>query len=264
MNINETKIINILEYLKGTNKVVSLKAEFEDEGSSLEDIFRLKELSHRMGLGLTVKISGCGALNDLIQLNNIGVSTIVAPMVETPYALKKFVQITKETGLNSNLFINIETITGYENFNEISAMSEFKELTGIVVGRFDLAKSIGLGCKDIHSEIIFNIVKDLSTKTSETGKIFAVGGGVKSESLEFFKKLPYINLFETRKVVFDADYAIKNNDTSAILKAIEFEMLWLENKSYRNKLKPHEVKRLNILKSRLGIPAEKHEKNLVY
>lgn len=233
MTILEQNIIDTLIDLKENHKVLSVKAEFEDEGASFDEVFRLNELVKKSGLGLTLKISGCGALNDINQAKTLGVKSIVAPMIESSYALKKFIQAvnTVYTDKTPELFINIETIMGCKNFNEILEEPDLKYLTGIVVGRFDMAKSIGLACKDCDGERIFDIVNDLAIKTQKKGKCFAIGGGVGLNSLKFFYELEApLHRFETRKIVFDADYVLKNEDIKGIEKAINFEIMWIEAK----------------------------------
>lgn len=251
MNSSNT-LIELLYDLKQNHHILGLKAEFEDEGASFEEVAELKKLTQEVNLNLTVKISGCGALNDINQVKTLVINSIVAPMIESPYALKKFIQTIKSvyTDFMPTLFINIETINGYRNFDEIISTPEINELAGIVVGRFDMAKSMGLECKDTNGERIFSIVNNLAVKTEKLNKQFIVGGGVKASSLEFFRNLNYVTSFETRKVIFDADYTLENNDLDGILKAIKFELLWLENKSSHNKLLPHNLRRLDILKTR--------------
>lgn len=257
MNLLEN-MLNLLINLRENHHILAVKAEFEDEGTSFKEARLLKEIAAKANLDLTIKVGGCGALNDIYEAKNTGVNAIVAPMIESSYALKKFIQTVKIAYNNEeikkpDLFINIETITGYQNFNDILSIPEAKDLTGIVVGRFDMAKSIGLKCKDINCERIFNIVNDLAIKTKNIGKKFFVGGGISKNSTEFFNCLPenLLNGFETRKIIFNADYTLKNQDLEGILKAIEFETIWLKNKqALWENFEDKDFKRLQILKNR--------------
>lgn len=250
-NLPEKKMIEILSDLKKNHNALSLKVEFEDEGANFSDALMLKKLALMSGLDLTIKIGGCGALNDIKETKAIGVSTIVAPMIESSYALKKFVQRVKSVYENEipELFINVETITGYNNFDEILSIPELDDISGVVVGRLDLAKSIDLTCKETNSEQIFYMVNELAAKTMRLGKKFVIGGAINSKSLDFFNRLPKQSLtrFETRKVVFEAESFIQKNDKDGILKALEFEIIWTESKVNLDSL---ELKRLEILKNR--------------
>src|SRR4051812_44550103 len=90
MNTYERKMADLLTDLKDNHHVVGVKAEFEAEGTRLEEALRLKEVLMKVDLGLTLKIGGCEAIRDMYEARVIGVSRIVAPMVESAYALKKF------------------------------------------------------------------------------------------------------------------------------------------------------------------------------
>ena len=95
MNNLEKKMVDTLIDLKENHHVIGVKAEFEAEGTRLEEALRLKEVITRAGLDLTIKIGGCEAIKDMYDARTIGVNTIVAPMIETEYAMQKFVQATK-------------------------------------------------------------------------------------------------------------------------------------------------------------------------
>lgn len=90
MNTIERQMVEILVDLKTRHHVIGVKAEFEAEGTRLEEAMRLKEVISAAQLGLTLKIGGCEAIRDMYEARILGVSRIVAPMVETPYALKNF------------------------------------------------------------------------------------------------------------------------------------------------------------------------------
>jgi hypothetical protein len=238
MNNLEKKMVNTLIDLKETHNVIGVKAEFEAEGTRMEEALRLKEVVTRAGLDLTIKIGGCEALKDMYDSRTIGVNNIVAPMIESSYALKKYIQSTKlafpeEERGEMGFFINLETITGYQNFDEMMLIPEAKDLQGVVLGRVDMTGSMGLSREDINSDKIFEIAEELANKCLKYGKKFIVGGGVSYHSMSFFRNLPKNSLykFETRKIIFDAQKAMNSKDIDkGILKAVGFELMWLKNK----------------------------------
>ena len=80
-----------------------------------------------------------------------------------------------------------------------------------------------------------------------------VGGNVNLETINFLKNMtPLIDYFETRKIVFNFhDFSPKFLE-NAIKLAIEFEMLYLENKfNLYNAIAAEDLERLNVLKSRI-------------
>ncbi len=231
----ENKMINILTDLKENHYVIGVKAEFEAEGASFEEVKMLKDMISHVGLDLTVKIGGCEAVTDITEAKKLGANTITAPMIETTYAMKKFVNtinsvFSQAEAEKTKFLINIETITGYNNFSDILDSGDFKMLNGVVLGRGDMAGSVGLTREDVNTEQILNIALSMAEKLKSKNKYFYVGGGVSAKSLLFFKKLPYLTGFQTRKIIFGSKALNSSDADKGILKAMGFEFLWLKNK----------------------------------
>lgn len=239
MNNIERKMVDQLKDLKENHHAIGIKAEFEAEGTRLEEALRLKEVITKAGLDLTIKIGGCEALKDMYDSRSIGVTRIVGPMIETPYALKKFLACANlafpedERG-DVDFLINVETISTVKNFEDMLKLPNISELKGIVIGRVDMTGSLGLTREHINSDEIGSICKDVLAKAKAfNGMECVIGGGVSAESLPFFDKHTHGNLdkFETRKVLFDAKKAtLSNGGDKGILKAVGFELMWLKNK----------------------------------
>ena len=259
-------MVETLIDLRENYHVVGVKAEFETEGTRLEEALRLKEVVTLAGLDLTIKIGGGGALKEMYEAKTIGVTAIVAPMIESAYAMKKYIQATKlafaeDERAETSFFINIETITGYNNFDEMLEREEAKDLTGIVFGRADMTGSMGLSKEFVNSDKILEMANNVASKTLKYGKKLIIGGGVSPESLPFFNQLPKDSLhkFETRKIIFDAQKALTDNKAEeGILKAVEFELMWLENKrDFYGMIHDEDIKRLIML----GTQVQKSGKN---
>lgn len=231
------KIENLLIDLRDNHCVIGLKSSFEDEGASFEESKLLKEIASPLNLKTTVKIGGCEALRDIRDAKSLGADVIVAPMIETPYALKKFVD-----ALNSEFndfksdkpefFINIETITGYENLDKILSSNAATYIDGVVVGRSDMARSLGLQCKDANGDEVKNITGDISSKVSKYGKKLVIGGNISKSTIDKISFLPVNSLYgiETRKILFSSNVlSDKQIFKEGLKKAIEFEILWLED-----------------------------------
>ncbi|HEY3328413.1 MAG TPA: aldolase/citrate lyase family protein [Capsulimonadaceae bacterium] len=236
MNRTEKRMVDHLLDMADKYNVVGVKAEFEAEGTRLEEAMRLKEVSEKAGLGLTLKVGGCEAIKDMFEASSLGVRYLVAPMVETAYALKKYLAAVKfafsdEQQADMDFLINLETKTACDNFDEMLSLADIGLLSGVVLGRVDLSGSLGLSREAINTPQILEICLAMSAKAKERGLDVVIGGGVSADSIPFFNAFPpgHLDRFETRKVVFGCPGAIANPKT-AYLKAVEFELMWLRNK----------------------------------
>ena len=259
MNLLERKMLDTLKDLRENHHVVGIKAEFEAEGTRMEEALRLKEVVTKAGLDLFIKIGGCEAIKDMFDARTIGVKGIVGPMIETDYAMTKYVKATRfvfpqEEREEMEFLINVETKTGAEHLDAMMARPEFKEVSGVVLGRVDMTGSMGLTREDINSEVIFDIAHTLCEKTQQAGKKMIIGGGVSAHSLPFFKRLPAGSLtrFETRKIIFDAQAALQDpHADKGILKAVGFELMWLKNKrDFYGMIFKEDAARIEMLEAR--------------
>ena len=254
MNANEKRMLDILKDLKENYGVLAVKAEFEAEGSRLDELIMLNEVVYRADMNLFIKIGGCEAVRDLDQCKLLGAAGIMAPMIETPFAMKKFVGAAKKVYGDKcrdiEWIINTETKTCRENFDAILKEGE-GFLNTIAIGRVDLSASMGLERKDINSDVMFDAVYDFATRAKKNGIVVGVGGGVSLETVSFLHKMKdYVDKFETRKVVF------KMSDNESMLKkglvsAMEFEMLYLKNKcEFYGEMAKEDQERVKMLEKR--------------
>jgi hypothetical protein len=72
--------------------LIGIKTSFEDEGALFNETIRLKEICNQAKTKLTLKIGGPEAIRDIKDALIIGVKGLVAPMVESEFGLKKFIQ----------------------------------------------------------------------------------------------------------------------------------------------------------------------------
>ena len=164
---------------------VGVKQSFEDEGASREDIKKMRDMTLAANLDLNVKVGGCEARNDISFCKKIGVSGIVAPMVESKYALKKFIQTVTDYEIlvtdekikrkvldskKNSLYINLETNLAFNNIKEIMNSPNFKLLNGVVIGRSDLVGSFGLTKDHVDSDRAFKKVIGLLKKIKKKKK----------------------------------------------------------------------------------------------
>ena len=235
-----------------SDSLVGIKQSFEDEGALLEDIKTIRKLTKLNNLKLSVKIGGCEAKSDIHQCKYMEVDGIVAPMIETEFALQKFIESVSHIN-NIKFYINIESKSGYENIDKILDSPSAKMLSGIVVGRSDFVKSYGHDKSFVNSDFIFEKTYEIMKKAKSYGLETLMGGNLSPKSVDFIQKLKDENLIdyvETRNVIIKVDDVSKLNDS--ITSAIEFETIWLDYKASKYKeISDSYYSRSQTLKERL-------------
>ena len=262
MNNLEYQMLSTLKLLKEEYGVVAVKAEFEAEGTRIDELLRLIDIVRKAKLKLGIKIGGCEAMKDLMECKQIGVDYIIAPMVETHYALKKFIDaknkiFNQEEKKFTTFLINVETEQTFHNIDKISEVAKnFKnEIQGYVFGRVDYSLSKNLSRDEINSDIVLNDVLKVSSICKNLNMDLVVGGGVSIDALEFLKTVrdSFLSRFETRKIIFSAD-ALDKNLNKGMLEAVKFELLWLKNKkNYYGTIFNEDDKRIEMLEKRWNV-----------
>jgi len=255
VNTLEYKMVDVLKELKEKHDAISARAEFEQEGTKLEELLRMKEICMSADLGLTLKIGGCESIRDMLEAKIVGVDYLVAPMVESAYALQKYLQavsklFTPDERQHTQILCNIETITALNNFDEMLHIPELPLLQGIVIERVDVCFSLGKDERCINDEDINALVAGVVKKAKTKNLSCTVGGGVSAHSLPFFASLPdgHLDRCETRKVCFDYMKGRSDNLAKGILKALAFELLWLRNKlTYYEAITSQDRERIGII-----------------
>ena len=170
---------------------------------------------------------------------------MVAPMIESEYALKKFIQCAGKNKKNK-LFFNLETNLSLVNLSKIMKSKEFKLLDGVVIGRSDLAGSLSLSKKDVNKKIIFmkvfNAFKKIKSKKKKM--IFKMGGSVTPLSKDFINKLykkKLLHNIETRNVEVKLSKTVISNLDNIIPLILDFELEWLKFKMNRNEIKKNKL-----------------------
>ena len=261
MNTLEHKMIELLLDMKKNYGVIDLKAEFEAEGSRTNELMRLKEIASNAGLSITMKIGGAEAVTDIIEAQKIGVSAIVAPMLESPYALSKYLlalekYIPKETRKNIKFIAMIETLQGYKNLDEILSADNNRTLNMISVGRVDLSSSLRLQRNEVNIDKVYQIVEEIFSKSKKKGYGTVMGGGIAKEAIPFIKKLvskKLLDRYETRKIIFRTEPQFSATKMEeGIIKANLFELFWLQNKKkYYTNIAMEDDSRMEMLMSRI-------------
>lgn len=259
MNNHKSNCIDTLIDLVENYNLVGIKTSFEDEGASFIDTIKLKEICNQAKTKLTIKIGGPEAIRDMVDATTIGVKGLVAPMIESPFALKKFIDAAKSnldtTTLQSvQLGINIETITAISNIQSIFNQKEINDLYNITIGRVDLASSCNKDRNYVDSNEIYSMIFDCFSKAKKIGLKLYVGGAISIESEDFLNRLYSADLldkFETRYAIYDAS-ALKNFK-KALSKGQLFEYQWLKTKSLDyQQLANKDSSRIQMIQNRIN------------
>jgi hypothetical protein len=261
MNLLEKKMFEILVNLRDNFAVKGIKAEFEAEGTRIDELLRLVDLVKKANLKLGIKIGGCEAMKDLMEVKQIGTDYVIAPMIETDYALKKFIDSKNKIfdeyeKSNCDFLINIETIQGFKNLQKIIEINNsYKNngIKGIVFGRVDFSLSNGLSRDDINSANVTDYVIEVAKVCKNNNLELVVGGGISLDSINVLNEIKKIHLtrFETRKVIFSKDSLDIKDLDKGMIQAVHFELLWLENKkTYYGNIYKEDDKRIEMLSKR--------------
>ena len=261
MNTSERAMLDMLKKGRDDFGVVAVKAEFEAEGTRPDELLRLLELTHRADLNVALKIGGCEAGSDLLAAKLYGADHIIAPMVETPYALTKFVEARAKTwgedAHNAKFLFNLETQSTLANLEAMLPIAA-AHLDGIVFGRVDFTLSCGKPRGAINARDITDAVLVVAAACADNDLELVVGGSVAVEaapSLREFRQLR-LDRFETRKIVFDGAAVESARFEEGIANAVAFELAWLESKrDYYTAIATEDSARIRMMQERSAAAA---------
>ncbi|WP_261390668.1 aldolase/citrate lyase family protein [Caenibius sp. WL] len=256
MNLTERRMLDMLKKGRDHYGVVAVKAEFEAEGTRPDELLRLTELVFRADLKLALKIGGCEAVSDLHASRLYGAGYIIGPMVETPYALRKFIEardtVYGADAAGTEFLFNLETETTLRNLDAMLPLAQGK-LDGIVFGRVDFTLSRGLPRNAINQRMITDAVLQVAQACARADFDLVVGGSVALEAAPVLREVRQTRLdrFETRKIVFDGALADTPVFEEGIANAVAFELAWLENKrDYYGTIAGEDMARIRMMQDR--------------
>ncbi|MFS0735460.1 aldolase/citrate lyase family protein [Sphingomonas sp. 1P06PA] len=262
MNQHEKRMLALLEEGKAKHKILAVKAEFEAEGTRVDELLRLLEIARRAGVKVAIKIGGCEAVRDLIECRIYGADYIIAPMIETPYALTKYIAAKDKVYPRAeqdevSFLFNVETRQTFDQLEALAGVAK-EGRVGMVFGRVDFAGSMGRTRDFVNSDEMRGYVARVAEVCKDENLELVVGGGVSPDSIPLLDHAldRRLDRFETRKVVFDASVVRDPVSAKAGMElAIEFELLWLKNKrDYYQGIASEDEARIAMMEKRqLGV-----------
>lgn len=206
---------------------VGIKTSFEDEGAAPSDVLKLRTLTSQNGLKLAIKVGGAEAKTDIKTALDMCCDSIVGPMIETKYALEKYVQAMK--GYDVTKGVNLETITALNNIELLLTSQFLSEIDYFVVGRVDLIGSLGQSRDMIDSDENLKLVENAFSKVKKTNKMTYLGGALSKNSKNFIYHLyskGLLDYIETRFIIMKLDDDFFEVYDDAICASHEFELKW--------------------------------------
>jgi hypothetical protein len=257
VNSTERNMLDLLKKGRDLHGVVAVKAEFEAEGTRPDEFHRLLELTQRADLKVALKIGGAEAVSDLFASKVYGVDYIIAPMVETRYALSKYVDAKNKTHgpdeTRTEFLFNLETETTLGNLEDMLPLAR-EGTDGIVFGRVDFTLSRGMPRGAINDRSITDAVLKVANACRNADLELVVGGSVSADAVEALREIRQVRLdrFETRKIVFAGDAVAEDSIFEGIANAVEFELLWLKNKrDYYQRIAAEDQPRIEMMEARM-------------
>jgi hypothetical protein len=234
-----------------------IKVSFEDEGALYNEIITMRNLTEKVGLELSVKIGGCEAKRDIIDCIDLNCDSIVAPMVESKFALNKFLTSLDSCNYTKKKGFNLETIQSFNNLQELS--NSFGKLDFITLGRHDFVKSLSENSEYVDSDQLYEIAEKLFTfvKNNHKNMKCYMGGFLSKNSINFIKKLIEKNLldaFESRYIIFNIQNIKDLNNLEKCIELaqlFEFEWLNLIRNRYLNQANK-DLKRIELIKNKIN------------
>ena len=171
------------------------------------------------------------ALRDIKDAMELEVDGLIAPMVESPFGVVKFVGAVKSVFGERKLFksINVETRTAVEQIDDILEIAKDK-IDNVTIGRTDLSSSYFDPMIEPDSPFIIDLIERLSYKAHSSGMTLTIGGSLTVDSIRLFRNRQKqldnrIFSMETRKIIFTVGQMLSGEN--ALQEALRFEELFL-------------------------------------
>jgi hypothetical protein len=209
------------------SRFVSLKGEFEAEGLARDEVAVEALYAARHNIDYLVKIGGCEAKSDIAYLQRFGITSVVAPMIESAFAMEKYMGMLP-SGAFSHVGVTIETINAVRRIDDI--LDAGTALTNVTIGRSDLNASYrGAG---VNTAETIAMVKTVARAGRKRDLEVTMGGGVNSVTRDLLRTdaelADLLDCVETRKVIMSIPHFVDGGTFEDAI-AVELELLELRS-----------------------------------
>ncbi len=231
----------------------AIKIETEAEGASWEQIRAIQRMAKSSELPVFLKIGGVEAKTDIRAAQDLAIEGIIAPMVESVFAVEKFHQSTVGRGFSWRA-LTIESITAFRDLEAILQEAKAMGIDGATFGRGDFSASIGAKGGE-ETEQVNSYARHFVEAVTEYGLIPSIGGNIQSNSIKnLFASGLRPKFVETRRVVFDW---LPDSESSVAQRDFKEAITWEKEAIEQfNQLLHQELavnmNRIQLLEQRLG------------
>lgn len=224
----ETSLIRLRSDLKElieTAGFCGLKGGTETEDMDFDEL----NLLHMLGEGLlpvTVKIGGPEARTDIRYCYSIGIEGICAPMIESEYSLRNYINTLKNLIAPAHYpdlrkSINLETITGYRNIMEIADSKSFEDLNSVTAARSDLSASMDMHPDDPE---VMRVTTQIVKISRDRGKRTSVGGTITKSNFDVIAETIQPDTINSRHIAVDLKKISESGLKNVPENMLSFEM----------------------------------------
>jgi hypothetical protein len=234
--------------------ICAIKTGTETEDMGESEIARLQEIfSHQVPV--LVKIGGPEARNDMRICQRVQVDGISAPMIESEYAFRNFIQSLKN--VVSPVYyqkirksINLETITGYRNLMDILDSKSIQELDQITAARSDLSAS--MDAKPDSPEVT-RVSKNIVKLSKSRGLKTSVGGTITKTNFDLIRREIEPDYINSRHIMVDLSLlgGVSGEEMAEVMLSMEIELYDLFSREFPEKAF-HYKNRIETNRERIG------------
>jgi len=197
---------SLIDVLYQEHGMVMTYAGFEWEDMNLDEVACLKQLGTD-NIPLLMKLSGLEARAEMRHLCQVGADIFLAPMVESPFGLQKFVttaqQVCKAHQKSPRFGVMLESIACADQINSIVSSPYFEELEVTILGRWDLAQS--MQTEDVDDQAVMDVCRKIVDAVVAKNTSISIGGFINPFSVNQVKKQFGADKVNTIHVVLEVD-----------------------------------------------------------